>query len=130
MNEADLQNSILMSWKSLPLNEKKHYVELSELESNRFGSEFDDSPQRQYVFYFKFHFDRMMIKKKDMKDRASVIRPPKKVRSAYIYFCLKNRSRIQEENDSISPIDASRRLGEEWNRLTPEEKEVILLLLL
>ena len=56
MNEADLQNSILMSWKSLPLNEKKHYVELSELESNRFGSEFDDSPQRQYVFYFKFHF--------------------------------------------------------------------------
>lgn len=58
-----------------------------------------------------------------------VIRPaqqrfPKKARSAYIYYCLKHRSRIQEANDSITPMDVSRRLGEEWNHLTPEEKEV------
>ena len=54
MNEADLQNSIVMSWKSLPLNEKKHYVELSELDSNRFGNEFEENPHRQYTIIVFF----------------------------------------------------------------------------
>ena len=49
---------------------------------------------------------------------------PTKARSAYIFYCLKHRSRIQEQNDSISPVEVSRRLGAEWNSLTTEEKEV------
>ena len=49
---------------------------------------------------------------------------PKKVRSAYIFYCLKHRSRVQDEHREFSPVDVSRRLGEEWNALSPEEKEV------
>ena len=54
---------------------------------------------------------------------------PKKARSAYIFYCLKHRARIQEQNDSISPVEVSRRLGAEWNSLTTEEKEVELNLI-
>lgn len=59
-----------------------------------------------------------------LRNAGKTITLPKKARSAYIFYCLKHRSRIQDQNDSISPVDVSRRLGEEWNALTLEEKEV------
>ena len=51
-------------------------------------------------------------------------RLPKKARSAYIFYCLKNRSRVQAQTEGLNPMDVSRRLGAEWNKLSAEEKEV------
>lgn len=54
---------------------------------------------------------------------------PKKARSGIHILLSKHRARIQEQNDSISPVEVSRRLGAEWNSLTTEEKEVELNLI-
>ena len=82
------------------------------------------SPSRN--IYLKTREDRSSRKEKDYSFRSTSMTPalPKKARSAYIFYCLKHRSRIQGQNESISPVEVSRRLGAEWNALTPEEREV------
>ena len=85
--------------------------------------------------YIKARHDRDNLRKEKEIGRRSIsmntmgVSIPKKARSAYIFYCLKHRARIQEQNDSISPVEVSRRLGAEWNSLTTEEKEVELNLI-
>ena len=83
------------------------------------------SPSRS--IYLKPREDRSSRKEKDYSFRTPLLTPalPKKARSAYIFYCLKHRSRIQGQNESISPVEVSRRLGAEWNALSPEEREVV-----
>ena len=82
--------------------------------------------------YIKARHDRDSLRKEKEIGLRSIpmntmgVSIPKKARSAYIFYCLKHRARIQEQNDSISPVEVSRRLGAEWNSLTTEEKEVEL----
>ncbi len=48
---------------------------------------------------------------------------PKKARSAFLYFSSDRTPALKEEQPSLSPLDLSRVLGEEWERLTEAEKK-------
>ena len=134
----ELSGIIDANWKALPMKEKQYYMERSEMK--------DMSLQTLEIFIaLTISSESYGKSKRDTRSKdasmsrihgCNTIQIPKKPRSAYIFFCLKHRQRIQDENESLSwcvrwcsdlsPVDVSRRLGQEWNALSPEEKEVML----
>ncbi|KAK8823670.1 hypothetical protein WA577_002589 [Blastocystis sp. JDR] len=111
----ELSGIIDANWKALPMKEKQYYMERSEMKDLSLQtSESYGKPKRD-----------MRSKDSSMSrlHGCNTVQIPKKPRSAYIFFCLKHRQRIQDENENLSPVDVSRRLGQEWNALSPEEKE-------
>ncbi|KAK8815639.1 hypothetical protein WA538_004764 [Blastocystis sp. DL] len=118
----ELSKLLEEQWQSIPLSDKMRYAKLSAIASSRYTANLDD---RFRSIYLKPREDRSSRKEKDYSFRTPLLTPalPKKARSAYIFYCLKHRSRIQGQNESISPVEVSRRLGAEWNALSPEERE-------
>ncbi|KND01708.1 FACT complex subunit POB3 [Spizellomyces punctatus DAOM BR117] len=58
-------------------------------------------------------------KKKAKKDAAA----PKKNVSAFLLFCKDKRPEVMDENPGLSITEASKKLGELWKSITPDEKK-------
>jgi hypothetical protein len=54
--------------------------------------------------------------------RTNAPRKKREVVSAYLAFCAKTRDSIKKESPEMKFGDVSKRLGEMWGKLTPEEK--------
>lgn len=132
MSSADIIREAGNSWRALSAEEKRHYVELSDLDHSRYDRELEELRQHRYLFITVYSNNSNLLFKRKPDTRVKTEptthsppqRLPKKARSAYIFYCLKNRPRVQAENESLNPMDVSRRLGAEWNKLTAEQKEV------
>ena len=113
MSSADILKEAGNIWNTLSQEEKQHYVDLSEIDRARYSREMEEWHQQKCFLYRCFiSSPGVCLKQRREKEPKTKdlslhsfsdsrqVRIPKKVRSAYIFFCLKHRSRIQEENES------------------------------
>ena len=101
MNE--LSGIIDANWKALPMKEKQYYMERSEMKDLSLQTSLCSSS-------LMLSSESYGKPKRDMRSKDSsmsrlhgcnTVQIPKKPRSAYIFFCLKHRQRIQDENESL-----------------------------
>jgi hypothetical protein len=57
--------------------------------------------------------------KKAKKDAGA----PKGAKSSYIFFCIEERVKIKEEDDSLKNTEIIKLMGKRWKKLSDEEKE-------
>lgn len=102
VNVNDMAGIIAANWNALSSKEKQHYVALSEVKDwnvQPFYLHGCVTPRSEQYTRSK----RDPRPKSDANARihsSNSVQIPKKPRSAYIFFCLKNRQRIQDENES------------------------------
>jgi hypothetical protein len=62
-----------------------------------------------------------MTSKKARKENNSITTTTRK-KMPFIHFCNKHRSIIKEQNPNANFVDISKLLGQEWQKLSPEQK--------
>ena len=59
------------------------------------------------------------VKTKTKRTSSGLRRP----QCAFFYYAADRRASLREEQPGLRPMDLGRVMGDEWNRLTEEEKE-------
>jgi hypothetical protein len=62
-------------------------------------------------------------KKGKRNKRSKDPNAPKKPLSNYMVYCMRFRSDVKEKNPNSKPTEISQILGQQWNKLTKEQKE-------
>jgi hypothetical protein len=94
-------------WKHLPADQKQHWEEVAAKDKERFMNE-----KATYTGPWQ------VPSKRARKDPSA----PKRSLSAFLYFALIERPKLQEKNPDMANTDVSRLLGELWRNGSEEDK--------
>lgn len=113
---GDISKKLGPLWKSLSHTERGAYRKLYENDKKRYQDEIRglDKDEKSALRVLKLE------KKKKRRER------PTAFLSSYMFFATSNRARIIHEHagsGGISFQEIGRKLGEKWNKMTPEERE-------
>lgn len=96
-------------FKALGPEEKKKYEDMAKKDKERYGEEMKNySPPK----------GAKGSKKGGKKDKNA----PKRAMTSFMLFSQENRERIKKENPGISFGEIGKKLGEEFKKLSPEER--------
>lgn len=101
-------------WKGLTSVQKEPYEKLYKDAKAKF-----DVAKSNYVPSEGFEVEEKTTKKNKVKDPNA----PKKPKNSFMFFCEENRDLVKEKNDSFTPKEVTRKLGELWRGLPAKEQQ-------
>ena len=114
-----VSKQISAEWKAMSDAQKQRYVELSQLDKERFNEE-----KEAYVPTPGYGQDGKPLYKHKKHRRAKKDKSlPKGPCSAYIIFCTQMRPVIKSENPNIINTDIMKETGNRWRAMTPEQRQ-------
>ena len=120
--EFDLSNAPSISkkagelWRELSEKEKKKYEKIAQQDKERYEEE-----KKEYRRPSEEEISRKISETKEMK-KLKDPHAPKKPKSAYIYFSIKNRTQVKEETGATSIGEISKELGSRWRSMDEAQK--------
>jgi hypothetical protein len=97
----------------------KSIVGLSEVNEETVGVAIQTALETVYSYAIESTVNGKKGKKaKKVKDPNA----PKKPLSNYMVYCMRFRADLQTKNPGSKPTEISKMLGEQWNKLTPDQK--------
>lgn len=112
ISNRDIPKKLGEAWNNLSLNDKKKYEDLASKDKERFESE-----QQSYVPSVESSSEEVGRKKQKSNG-------PKRPLTAYMYFCVEERSRVNEQHPEMPGKKITSELANRWKILTDEQKVV------
>ena len=113
---GDLCKKLAPRWKALNSDEKKQYVDMQKKDQQRYSD--------GYKSLSKLELSMLRKHRRIAKRKKKLL--PKSALSSYMFFVMQNRNRIKDANPNISFQDIGRKLGELWNNLKVQEKQLYI----
>jgi hypothetical protein len=104
-------------WKGLSSKEKAKYEKLASQDKERYENE-----KKEYTRPSEEELKQKLVQAKEEK-KLKDPNAPKKPKSAYIFFSMKNRQLIKDETGFTTISEISKELGSRWKQMEADEKK-------
>ena len=108
---TDVTKRLGQLWGLLSKDEQGKYNKVAEVDKARY--------QKEMANYTPPETDGTTGTAKTKKERTG----PKRPQSAYIFYSQDQRSRVKESNPTLSHTDVTRKLADQWNNLSDDQKK-------
>ena len=106
LNTQDILRELGALWKEVDDEEKEKYKKMAEDDKERYKNEMENYDPNQAE------------EEKPKKERKKKVKgAPKNPRTAYNFFCTKNREEFKEENPDLDGKEITKKLGEAWKQI-------------
>jgi len=131
---GDLSSKIAAAWKTVTDEEKKKFIKLHEADKERYKKEMENYAANKPDSSSEEESDSESSddKKKKGKGKAKKAKAkrdpnlPKAAQNPFLCFQRDKREQIKKDNPSLKTIaDMSKKLGEIWRGMSPEEKKSV-----
>lgn len=108
LSPQDMTRKLASMWSNLSAEERKPFEEQAQIERDEYAKARDAWKER-----------KKLIKKANKKNDKT---KPKRKKTSYLSFIMKERPNVMSEFPDLSPQDVTRELGKRWSSLSDEEK--------